>query len=84
MGVEDDAEEGAASGEELGVEEAGAVGELGVVGEDGTDAGEDGVGGMAEELDLVAGGFAGEPVGLVGVADRWTGVRVCRRLRGRL
>ena len=42
VGVEDDAEEGAAAGE------FGAVGEGWVVGEDGADAGEDGVGGVAE------------------------------------
>ena len=42
VGVEDDAEEGAAAGE------LGAVGEGWVVGEDGADAGEDGVGGVAE------------------------------------
>ncbi len=54
-----------------GPEESAAVGELGVVGEDGADAGEDGVGGVAEELDLVAGGGAGEPVGLVGEARGW-------------
>ena len=62
VGVQDDAEEWTAAGE------AGAVGEGGVVGEDGADAGEDGVGGVAEELDLVECGGAGEPMGLVGGA----------------
>jgi hypothetical protein len=56
VGVEDDAEQWAAAGE------ARAVGEGGVVGEDGADAGEDGVGGVAEELGVGAGGGAGEPV----------------------
>ncbi len=62
MGVEDDAKERAAA------REGAAVGELGVVGEDGADAGEDGVGGVAEELHFVARGGAGEPEGLVGIA----------------
>lgn len=73
VGVEDDAEEGAAAGEAAGGEEVAAVREGGVVGEDGADAGEDGVGGVAEELDLVAGGLAGEPVGLIGEAVRGCG-----------
>ncbi len=83
VGVEDDAEERAAAGEHVGAEDAAAVGELGVVGEDGADAGEDGVGGVAEELDLVAGGGAGEPVGLVGDSVRRAVGRVCRRRRVR-
>ena len=58
LAVEDDALERAAAGE------AGAVGERGVVGEDGADAGEDGVGGVAELLDFGAGGGAGEPMRL--------------------
>ena len=45
-----------------------AVGELRVVGEDGADAGEDCVGGVAEELHLVTRSGAGEPEGLVGSA----------------
>ena len=40
----------------------------GVVGEDGVDAGEDGVGLMAERLDGGAGLFAGDPVGFAGCA----------------
>ena len=76
MGVEDDAEEGAAARQGVGTGESAAgwilhsaaVGELGVVGEDGADAGEDGVGGVAEELHFVARGGAGEPEGLVGIA----------------
>ncbi len=84
VGVEDDAEEWAAARQGIGTgESAGgwilrsaagrilhsaAVGELGVVGQDGADAGEDGVGGVAEELHLVARGGAGEPEGLVGIA----------------
>ncbi len=100
MGVEDDAEERAASRPGTRTEESAggwilhsaagwilhsaagwilhsaagwilhsaAVGELGVVGQDGADAGEDGVGGVAEELHLVARGGAGEPEGLVGIA----------------
>ncbi len=65
--VEDDAEEWAAAGE------VGAVGEGGVVGEDGADAGEDGVGGVAEELRVGAGGGAGDPVRCGGGAGggRW-------------
>ncbi len=62
MGVEDDAEQGAAAGE------AAAVGEGGVVGEHGADAGEEGVGGVAQAVDLGAGLGAGEPVGLAGGA----------------
>ena len=77
MGVEDDAEQGAAAGQ------AGAVGEGGVVGEDGADAGEDGVGGVAEALDFVAGGGAGDPVGLAGGAAVRRVERACRRPRAR-
>ncbi len=76
MGVEDDAKERAAAWQVVGTKESAAgwilhsaaVGELGVVGEDGADAGEDGVGGVAEELYFVAGCGAGEPVRLVGIA----------------
>ena len=57
MSVEDDTQEGATAGE------AGTIGEGGVVGEDGADAGEDGVGGVAEAVDLGAGEWAGEPDG---------------------
>jgi hypothetical protein len=67
VGIENDAEEWAAAGQSVGTEESAAVGELGIVGKDGADAGEDGVGGVAEELDLVAGVAAGEPVRLVWV-----------------
>ncbi len=66
VGVEDDAEQGATAGLTAGAENAAAVGEWWVVGEDGADAGEDGVGGVAEALDLGAGRGAGEPVRLVG------------------
>ena len=62
VSVEDDAEEWAAA------RKGGAIGELGVVGEDGAEAGEDGVGGVAEELHFVACSGAGEPEGLVGIA----------------
>ncbi|MCU1320298.1 MAG: hypothetical protein JWP98_1816, partial [Edaphobacter sp.] len=65
VGVEDDAEERTAA------RFAAAVGEEGVVGEDGADAGEDGVGGVAEEVNLGAGGWAGEPVRLVGETMGW-------------
>lgn len=68
VGVEDDAEERAAAGLTVGAEDAAAVGEGGVVGEGGTDAGEDSVGVVAEALDFVAGLRAGEPVGLIGRA----------------
>lgn len=47
VGVEDDAEEWAAAGLTVGAEDAAAVGEGGVVGEDGADAGEDSVGVVA-------------------------------------
>jgi hypothetical protein len=50
----------------------GAVGELRVVGEYGSDAGEDCIGGVAEELHFVARGWTGEPEGPVGIAcGRW-------------
>ena len=75
MSVEDDAKEWAAAWEMVGAGESGggilhsaAVGELWVVGEDGADASEDGVAGVAKELHFVAGSRAGEPVRLVGVA----------------
>jgi hypothetical protein len=68
VSVEDDAEEWTSAVEVLGPEDAAAIGELGVVGKHGADAGEDSVGGMAEELDLMASGRAGEPVGLVEMA----------------
>ncbi len=58
-GVEDDAQEGA------GAAEAGAVGEAAIVGEHGADAGEDGVGEMADLLDVGAGALAGDPAGVV-------------------
>ncbi len=54
--IKDNAEQGAAAGK------ADAVGERGVVGENGADAGEDGVGGVAEELRVGAGRGAGDPV----------------------
>ena len=62
VGVENNAEKRAPT------RKSGAVGELRVVGEDGADAGEDGVGGVAEELHMVARDGAGEPEGLVGRA----------------
>lgn len=62
LGVEDDAEEWAAA------RQGGAVGEGGVVGEDCADSGEDGVGGVAEAVDLGAGERAGEPDGCGGGA----------------
>jgi hypothetical protein len=65
VGVKDDAKEPAAAGEIVGAQNAAAVGELGVVGEDGADAGEDCVGAVAEELDLMACSRASEPVRLI-------------------
>ena len=80
MGVEDDAQERSAA------RQAGAIGEGGVVGEDGANAGEDGVGGVAEVVDLSAGERAGEPDGGGGGAGdgRWgeTAVNRERRLEG--
>jgi len=60
VGIEYDAEQRPAS------RSLGAVGQEGIVGEHGTDAGEDGVGGVAKALNLIAGGGPGEPVRLVG------------------
>jgi hypothetical protein len=60
VGVEDDAEERSASSL------AAAVSEGGVVGDHGADAGEDGIGGVAEALNLGACSGTGEPVRLVG------------------
>ena len=72
MGVEYDAEERAATWLAVGAQEAAAVGEKRVVGENGADASEDCVGGVAKELHFVAGGGAGEPVRLIGEARcRW-------------
>ena len=65
MGVEDDAEQGAAARLAIGAVEFAAVGELRVISEHGADAGEDGVGGVAEDVDLVACGGACDPVGLI-------------------
>jgi hypothetical protein len=45
-----------------------AIGELRVVGEHRAYAGEDGVGGVAEDVDLLAYRRAGDPVGLIGEA----------------
>ena len=59
MGIGDDAEEGAGAGE------AGAVVEEGVVGGDGADAAEDGVVEVADGLDVGAGGFGGDPAGVI-------------------
>jgi len=67
VGVENDAEKRAAAGQSVGTENAAAVGELRVVGEDGADAREDSVGGVAEKLDFVTGYRAGKPVRLVWV-----------------
>jgi hypothetical protein len=54
VGVEDDAQEGAAAGEAGAgwIEHSAAVGQCRVVAEDGADASEDGVGGVTEALDL--------------------------------
>ena len=82
MRVEDDAEERSAAGLAVGAEDVAAVGEAGVVGEDGADAGEDGVGVVAEELDLLTGGGAGEPVRLVGRAQCGGGQHAVYRSRG--
>ncbi len=68
VGVEDDAEEGTPAWLAFGADDTASIGEEGVVGEDGADACEDGVAGVAEELDFVASGGAGEPVRLVGEA----------------
>ena len=68
VGVEDDAEEGTPAWLAFGANGTASVSEEGVVGEDGADACEDGVAGVAEELDFVASGGAGEPVRLVGEA----------------
>ena len=60
MGVEHDAEQRPASGS------LGAIGQKGIVGENRTDASEDGVGGVAKALNLVAGSRSCNPVRLVG------------------
>ena len=62
MSVEDDAKERAAAGLTA------TVGEERVVGEDGTDAGEDGVAGVAKTLDFGSRFGPRQPVGLVGEA----------------
>jgi len=67
VGVEEDAEERAASGQ------AGTVGEFGIVGEDGADASEDGVAGVTEALDFGASSGTREPMWLIGVAGGWWG-----------
>ncbi len=64
MAIKYDAEERAAT------REASAVGEGGIVGEDGANAGEDGVRSVAELLDFVASSGAGEPEWLAGLARR--------------
>jgi hypothetical protein len=56
--------------------EASAVSEGGVVGEDCADAGEDGVGGVAEALDFGAGSGASDPVRLVGSAGLLGGSKI--------
>ena len=71
LGVEDDAEERAATGFTVWANEVAAVGEFGVVGEDGADSGEDGVAEVAEHLDLLACRGAGEPVRLVWITRGW-------------
>ena len=73
MGVEDDAQERSTTWQQVGVEQAGAICERGVIGKDGADAGEDAVGAVAEELNFVTRGWAGEPEGLFGgaVCGRW-------------
>ena len=78
VGIEDDAEEGASAGFAVGTENSAAVGEGGVVGEDGADAGEDGVGCVTEVLDVRPGLGIGEPVGLPGGAGcgRWGKISV--------
>ena len=66
MGVEDDAEQGATARLAVGAVQIAAVRELGVVGENGANAREDGVGDVAEDVDLVARCWAGDPEGLIG------------------
>ena len=63
MRIEDDAQERAPA------RKAGAIGQGGIVGEDGADAGEDGVGRVAQTMDFGAGLGAGEPVGRCGAAS---------------
>lgn len=59
MGIDDDAEEGAAA------VVAATVCEEAIVGEDGSDAGENRIGMMAESLDVEASLFGGDPAGVV-------------------
>ena len=68
VGVKDDAEQRAAARKIVGADDAAAVGELGVVGEHGSDAGQNCVGAVAEDLDLMACGRPGEPVRLIRIA----------------
>ena len=79
VGVEYDAKQGAATWLAVGAQEAAAVGEKRVVGENGADAREDCVGGVAKELHFVASGGPGEPVRLIGETRcRWWGeLAVC-------
>ena len=53
VSVEDDAEQGAAARVPIGAVQVAAIGELWVVGQHGADAGENGVGGVAEDVNLV-------------------------------
>jgi hypothetical protein len=70
VGVEEDAEERQAA------RETAAVGEGGIVGQYGTDAGEDGVGGMTKALHFGASGRASKPVGLIGLASLRCGSQI--------
>jgi hypothetical protein len=74
VSVEDDAKERTAARKTIRAGETTAVGELRVVGEDGADAGENSIAGVAEELHFVASSGAGEPVRLVRVTrgGRWS------------
>jgi hypothetical protein len=62
MSVENDPEERPAS------RSLGAIRQERIVGEDGADAGKDGVGGMAKSLNLIACCGAGKPMRLIGKA----------------
>ena len=83
MRVQNDAKERATAGEVVGADESAAVGELWIISQHGADSCEYGVGGVAEELDLVACGGSGEPVGLIWKAGgRWGGEFAVDRERG--
>ncbi len=65
VSIEDDTEQGAAAWFPIGAVQVAAIGELWVVGQHGADAGENGVGGVAEDVDLLARGGTGDPIGLI-------------------